>query len=249
MLRPIGLLRRRSRALVARARTRVGTTDWWNVLVEIAVVVLGIVIAFELSEWDQRRQARAEEKQLLRHLREETAADIASILAIRDEHRQSAANYRLLLGAVRDPALAAAYARLGDDGCNLLRLPAVRYHSPQGLEAGERADLITDAELRHLIRAANAERAFNDRQLDYFRDGFDRYSNLLEPFLVWRPAQSGTFDCRVDIARLAADPGAVALLPKAGRDQQRFAEYRHDELVSAQRVANRTACLQDKSCG
>ena len=127
-------------------------------------------------------------KPLLRHLREETGADIASILAIRDEHRQSAANYGLLLGAVRGSGPCGVYARLGDDGCNLLRLPAVRYHSPQGLEAGERADLISDAELRHRIRAANAERAFNDRQLDCFRDAFDRYSNVIEPFLEWRPA-------------------------------------------------------------
>ena len=217
-------------------------------MVEIAVVVLGIAIAFELNEWDQRRQARAEEEQVLQHLREEAGADIAAIDRIRAQHQESADNYRLLHGALSEPRLARAFDNLGDAGCNLLRMPAVRYHSPEQLEAGERIDLIADLELRHLIRAANAERAFNDRQLDYFRDLFVRNSNILERHLRWQPTPSGAFRCSVDIAALRSDPAAVALLPKAGRDQRQFAEYRRRELLAARRVEARTACLQQDSC-
>ena len=248
MARPITSLHRLSQALVARAGTRVRSTDWWAVLVEIAVVVLGIIIAFELNEWDQRREERQEARQVLRHLGEETAADIAAISSIREEHRQSADNYRMLLTAIRDPAVAKAYRARGELGCNLLRMPAVRYHSARGLEAGERADLIEDVELRHLIRAADAHRAFNDRQLDYFRGVFYRYGDVIEPYMRWRPTESGAFDCAVDIAGLAIDGRAVSLLPKAGRDQLRFAHYRQRELISAQLVSARALCLQRRNC-
>jgi hypothetical protein len=127
-------------------------------------------------------------------------------------------------------------------------MPAVRYHSARGLEAGERADLIEDAQLRHLIRAADADRAFNDRQLDYFRGVFYRYGDVIEAYMRWRPNESGGFECSVDIAGLATDAKAVALLPKAGRDQQRFADYRQRELVSAQRVSARALCLRHRKC-
>src|SRR4028119_849327 len=114
MARPITSLHRLSHALVARAGSRVRTTDWWAVLVEIAVVVLGIIIAFELNEWDQQREERQEARQVLRHLGEETPADIAAISSIRDEHRQSAQNYRMLLTAIRDPGVADAYHARGE---------------------------------------------------------------------------------------------------------------------------------------
>src|SRR3712207_3389955 len=121
MRRPITSLRRLSKALVARTNERVEATDWWSVLVEIGVVVLGIIIAFELNEWDQRRQARQEARLILRHLAEEAAADIKAIRAIRDEHRESAGNYALLLAAIPNSASAEAYGRRGAGGCNLLR--------------------------------------------------------------------------------------------------------------------------------
>jgi hypothetical protein len=235
-------------ALLARTDSRVRTTDWWAVLVEVAVVVLGIIIAFELNEWDQRRQARAEGAAVLRHLSDEMAADINAIRAIRDQHRESTANYALLVAAIGNRANADEYRRRGASGCNLLRMPAVRYHSPGGLEAGERAELIQDLQLRHLIRHADAERVFNDRQLDYFRASFHRYSEVIEPHMHWQLGPSGAATCTVDIPALGADRAAVALLPKAGRDQQRFAEYRHRELTTVQAVINRARCLQQGSC-
>src|SRR3712207_1925578 len=139
MPRPITSLRRLSQALLTRTHRRVRSTDWWAVLVEVGVVVLGIIIAFELNAWDQRRQAHSDGIVMLRHLAEETIADIVAIRAIRDEHRQSADNYALLLSALTDSRAAETYRQRGESGCNLLRMPAVRYHSPNGLEAGERS--------------------------------------------------------------------------------------------------------------
>jgi hypothetical protein len=247
--RPITSLRRLSHALLGRTEARLLATDWWAVFVEILVVVLGIIIAFELNEWDQRRQQRKEAEQILRHLSEETAADIAAISTIADQHTESAANYRMLLVAIEDRASAKGYNRSGDADCNLLRMPAVRYHSPGGLEAGERADLIEDLRLRHLIRRADAERAFNDRQLDYFRDAFDRYGDVIEPYMHWQLTRPGSFECSVDIDALTGDPRAVSLLPKVGRDQQRFAEYRQRELAATKLVSARALCLRQQNCG
>lgn len=244
MARPITLLARLSQAAGTRAIGRLRSTDWWAVLVEIVVVVLGIVIAFELNDWDRRRQARNEEEAILRHLDEETNADLAAIGAIAREHRQSTDNYFLLVAAQNDLAAQRAYRERGAAGCNLLRMPAVRYHSPSGLEANDRAEIINDGELRHLIRRANAERAFNDRQLEYFRDAFNRYALVLEPHMEWRLTRSRAMICVVDVDGLLSDRAALHVLPKAARDQQRFGQYRERELEAVKAVARRTDCLR-----
>ena len=58
--------------VLARLATAVRRQDWFTVLVEIAVVVLGVVIGFQVNDWGQRRADRAKEQTYLRQL----AADL-----------------------------------------------------------------------------------------------------------------------------------------------------------------------------
>ncbi len=251
MARPITSLRRLSHALVRRGGERVRGTDWWAVFVELLVVVVGILIAFELTNWGERRNRAAAERQLLERIEEEARGDFAAVRAARAENQQSAENYRLLTSAVSDPAAHAAYHRRGEAACNLLRLAAVPRASagPGGLAAGERIELISDAELRKRLRHADARRTFSDRQLDFFRQSFQRYSAILEPHMNWSFGSNGEPKCGVDIDSLRADPAAVALLPKLYRDQRQFARYREAEMTSTRAVLERVRCLREGRCG
>ena len=60
------------RFLLARLAGAVRRQDWFTVLVEIAVVVLGVVIGFQVTAWGQARADRATEQTYLRQL----AADL-----------------------------------------------------------------------------------------------------------------------------------------------------------------------------
>lgn len=247
---PVSSLQRLSRALLARSATRIGGTDWWAVLVELMVVVLGILIAFQLDAWGKRWQAEQDEKLLLRRIEVEAKSDLASLQEMRDLHVESASNYRKLASAVGNPDANAAI-KDGDKSCNLLRLPAVRRHAAGviGLAAGERGDLVSDPILRDALRRAQAERAFNDSQLNFFRDNFLRYGERIEPHMVWRfggPEDGAS--CSVDIDSLRADRPAVAMLPKLYRDQRRFAGYRQREVVATQAILTRLACLHGGPC-
>ena len=62
----------RRRFLLARLATAVRRQDWFTVLVEIAIVVLGVVIGFQVTAWGQGRADRAKEQVYLRQL----AADL-----------------------------------------------------------------------------------------------------------------------------------------------------------------------------
>ncbi|WP_162888211.1 hypothetical protein [Sphingomonas mesophila] len=238
-------LHRLGRALLARGGAKVRGTDWWAVLVEIAIVVLGILIAFQLDAWADRRAERTAERLLWARLAEEARGDINALDNIIGEHLESAENYRLLAAASADPALADAYRRRGRDGCNLLRLPAVQRQSSGaiGQAVGARIELIRDPKLRRALRLADAKRVFSDRQLDYFRAAFDRYGERIEPHMRWTFTPSGAVACSVDVAALAADRAAVGLLPKLHRDQRTFARYRAAEARSLRSVERRALRL------
>lgn len=242
---------RRPPVILQRLSRHVRKTDWWAVLIELAVVVLGILIAFELNEWNERRQDRAAERQVLQHLAEEAEGDVLALTAIRDGHRRSVENYRALILAVRDSARAARYnAERAGDGCNLLRIPAIKRASAGsgGLGSPERLQVITDVRLRDLLRRAEAARTFADSQVSYFRSTFVRYYGLVEPYTRWTLTSSRDATCSVDVDRLARDPLAVYTLPKIGRDQQALAEFREGEIKATQAVLDRVQCLRNATC-
>lgn len=246
MDQPRGLLHRLSGALLGRARG----TDWWMVAVEIAIVVFGILIAFQLDRWGDRRQQRRDEAQLMDQMAEEARIGSKALDFFAAQHRQSAAHVRELATALRDPAVAARYPRQGD-GCDLLRLPAVQRQSAGAIAqgAGPRIELIRDLKLRELLRAAESQRQFNDSQLGFFRANFLNYGERLEPHMRWTFTREGAdVNCAVDIAGLAADPAAVALLPKVARDQWRFAGYRDEERRYLDGIVTRVACLRAGTC-
>lgn len=248
MARSLSPLRRLSVAL-GRGRNRWRTTDWWTVFIEIGVVVLGILIAFELDDWGDSRQRQKDEQLVLQRLEEEAAGDYRAVHRIWLQHRESKQNYRLLARAVSDPVAHAAYHRQGAVGCNLLRLPAVRRASASlgALGAGERLELINDAPLRALLRTADAERSFADSQLAPFRDSFQRYAPTTERHMRWRFTPQSE-SCGVDIDTLRSDREAIVLLPKLARDQRQFATYRAREGVAVQKVLRRVHCLRRASC-
>jgi hypothetical protein len=248
--RIISPLQRISSALAARGGRRLRTTDWWAVFIEIMVVVLGILIAFEMQEWGNTRERHRNERALLQRIEEEARGDYLAVHRIWQQHRESADNYRLLAEAITDRNARAEYQRRGGAGCNLLRLPAVRYASAGSgaLGAGDRLELISDRTLRDRLRQADAERIFAESQLANFRDVFDRYAPLIEPHMRWAFMPGGVA-CEVDIAGLSLDLEAVALLPKLHRDQRQFARYRAREGQAAFAVLDRVRCLRNGQCG
>lgn len=249
MGRPITTLQRLGSAL-SRGRAKARNTDWWAVFIELAVVVVGILIAFELTNWGERRQRAENERELLQRIEEEARGDYAVLKQAHDEHLRSVANYHLLIRAVADPRAHNAYHQRGDAECNLLRLPAVQRQSADtgALSAGERLELINDRQLRQLLRRADSYRTFSDSQLTYFRQIFQRYGELIEPHMPWNIGPNGTYQCGVKIDSLRRDQAAVALLPKLARDQSQFSRYRGYEMNATKRVIDRVTCLRSGAC-
>ena len=221
------------------------------VFVEIAIVVLGILIAFQLDRYGDWRQARRDEQQLMGQIAEEATDGARALRFFGDQHRESAVNFRLLTDAVHDPGAARRYAERGEAGCNLLRLPAVQRQSAGAIAqaVGPRIELIRDSRLRELLRSAESDRQFAERQLEFFRANFLIYGETIEPHMDWSfTGKDEETHCTVDLHTLASDTKAIALLPKLARDHLRFASYRDGEQRDLEMVVKRIQCLQSRQC-
>jgi hypothetical protein len=235
----------------SQAAGRAKKTDWWSVAGELVIVILGILIAFQLDRWSEGWRGAKDRSAYLQRLAEETDANVVALTRLKKEFDAVTAEVGRMAGAVGDPARRAAFRFDGDRACRSLQLPASKLQTAALEEIGNPAalQLVPDPTLRRLIHVAAAETRFADRQIEYFRDTFQRFGERIDPHSNWRvdPA-SGETGCSVDFEALAREPGALTLLTRIYRDRRVFGDI-HDAQIDAQRaVGRRAACLRDGSC-
>lgn len=87
------ILQRFARALRAQ--------DWLTVLIELLIVIAGIFIALQVDHWNQERQQRALERAHLEQLKEDAAANAASLQEYAEMHRKLAADLESAIAMVK----------------------------------------------------------------------------------------------------------------------------------------------------
>ncbi|PAP75440.1 hypothetical protein [Rubrivirga marina] len=88
---------RRAMTFLGRLSKAVREQNWFAVGLEVAIVVLGVVIGFQVTAWGNERAARAQERELLRGLRSELAANVDHLDRVAEEHRRTIRQARRLL--------------------------------------------------------------------------------------------------------------------------------------------------------
>jgi hypothetical protein len=89
--------RRRAGTILGRLTAAVREQNWFAVVLEVIIVIVGVVIGFQVNAWGNERSARTQERELLRGLRAELAANIDLLDRVADEHRQSIRQSRRVL--------------------------------------------------------------------------------------------------------------------------------------------------------
>lgn len=235
----------------SRAAGRARKIDWWAVAGELVIVVFGILIAFQLDRWSEGWRGAKDRSAFLQRLIEESRSNVAALTSRKEEFDRVTAEIGRMSGAVGDPARRAAFRFDGDLACRSLQLPASRIQTAALEEIGSPAalQLVPDPDLRRLIHAAGAETRYADRQIDYFRDTFQRFGEQIDPHSNWTvdPVRRTT-GCSVDFEALAREPGARTLLARIHRDRFRFGEIYREQIQAQRAVGRRAACLLDESC-
>lgn len=234
-----------------RVVARVRKADWVAVAGELAIVVFGILIAFQLDRWAEQWRQSSERQLYLERLAEESRGNVRALEQASAEFSTNTAQVLGLTRAVADPGQRARIARTANYGCGALHLPAARLQTAALEEAGDAGALalLPDPELRRLLHAAAATDRFANLQLDYFRGSFQRFGEHLDRYAVWRiDAEGGPLSCRYAIEALAQDAEASSLLGRVYRDRVRYGEFRNEQATAYRALAARAQCLHDGGC-
>jgi hypothetical protein len=234
----------------AIAAGRARGADWWAVAGELAVVVLGILIAFQLDRWSESWRRSRDRELYLERVIEEASGNIASLARMKRQFDEVTAEVRNMVRRVADPSVPAPDGPPTDRACRLLQLPAVRLQAAAVEEGGgaDALELVPDSKLRQLLHAAAAMERFEAGQRDAFRATFQRFGPQVDPHADWRPAANGDFSCSFALDAFARDPQAPVLLNRIYRDRVLYGGFHAERIKSQKAIRDRASCLLSESC-
>lgn len=204
--------------------------DWLGLVFEILVVTVGVLLAFQIEQWGQRRQRASEERQFLERLYREYARAIEELtFVIHSNQDRVMIDLQKAFAARGDRARLEEYSSTHNFGCAVGYLRSTPFSDTafQELVSSGRLSMISNADLRTRIRDLTTEQAsLKDRAAEGSALALDK-SAMLDPYYRYELLADGSTRCYVNWSRLFDDPRAVTAAVRV---------YRIQELVRSGRV-------------
>lgn len=158
--------------LVRRLTDSIRSHDWFFVVVDVLVLVLGLVLAFQVDRWWEHRRERREERVFLEHLWDDARLNVIRLQRLEGLHTAVVTDLARVHAAADDPAALRPMEEASGAGCALLIMPAARLSNTayQELLSSNKLGVIRDRELKLRLSRAMASHGFVAGQLGYFRD-------------------------------------------------------------------------------
>jgi hypothetical protein len=133
-----------------RLREAVAEHNWFSVAIEVLIVTIGVLLAFEIEQWGQRRERAVEERQFLERLYREYQRGIDELTAVIGTHDRVMRNFQKAFAARRDRALLDQYASTVGFGCDAGYLRTTPFNNTafEELVSSGRLAIVSDPNLR-----------------------------------------------------------------------------------------------------
>ena len=222
--------------------------DWIGIGIEVAVVTLGILLAFQIDQWGQDRRQAREERQFFERMWRETAEAMKENTWVMTMHARHRREFIDGVTALNDPKSLARLAATPNVGCRTAVFPALGFNNTtfQELSNSGRLNAISDAELRNDLREVVSAQADAEEQRENSFTFAMEVFRTLGPYYVPGLDRNGNRTCRMDWPRLARDQQARFALMRSVRLHALVwtrRAYTRDALAVAH---NRIACLFNK---
>jgi hypothetical protein len=245
------------RAPTRRARSlsrALAERDWTGIAIELIVVTLGVLLAFQINQWADRQKQARDEHEFLERLYRENHEAITELGRVIQGHRKAMEQIGAGLRAKDNPSLIADYSKRHQFGCLGAVLPSVGFSDTafQEILQSGKLNIVSDPQLRSALRGLVATQAAGEAELNYGRqlvtqsmvglDAYERFEIPADPKI--RPP------CNLDWAALVRDQRAVNAAAHLYRIQQLMLAVRTIELNKSLNVQRELACsLHQPECG
>jgi hypothetical protein len=229
--------------LLRRIMLHLRKQEWTAVAIDFVIVVVGVVIGIQVANWNDERQLKVEERQLISRLSAEFDAGLERAREIENETYQYTVGLDALLTKLDSgQPVSQAEARELITGAIIFRLPVTPPPSYTEMLSAGRTDLLTDSDLRQALREF-------DRDVRIATSASDRLYSSMVPHLTAvqayvryeRSPRQGAIDFRprirsVDIEGLRNDRRAVAGLDRIYGSQTNQQALMHRTTLSMEAV-------------
>jgi hypothetical protein len=227
--------------------------DWLGLVLELGVVTLGVLLAFEIEQWGERRARAAEERHFLERLYREYQRGVEELNdVITRNHDKVMSDFQKAFAARRDPVRLGQYAATNNFGCaaGYLRTTPFSDTAFQELVSSGRLSIVRDPELRTRIRDLTTEQAsLKDRAAAGTEAARDQNA-VLNPYYRYELMPDGSTRCFVDWPRLFDNPAAVTAAIRVYRMHELVGQGRVDLRRMIQEVRAEVGCELGKvPCG
>jgi hypothetical protein len=230
--------------ILKRMAEAIRTQNWFTVLLEILIVVIGILIGLQVDDWNEHRKERVAERDYVERLLAETHFNISQVRAKAQSYFDRAQSISRVVAHIdentvdeittQDLTKAFCYWYLPEG----IRLQSSTYDE---MTSTGSLDLLTDQKIRQFLQLAWSEHRRAEAENPKLGAFQADLAKPLRAFADWEfdaPRQSIDDDphnvairagCRVDRQALAAAPAIVSVLVQLNRSQTILGNLHLDE--------------------
>jgi hypothetical protein len=218
------------------------------VAIEVLIVTIGILLAFEIEQWEQRRERATQERQFMEEMYHDNWRGVDELRPLIDVHDKVLREVSVALDAVGDATKIAALPSRRDFGCGLSRPLLAPYNDTayEELVQSGRISLLSDRKLRAAVRDLTASQNWGASQADSTREQLVINLPPVTPYYGLTIRQGAEPLCQIDWPRLLADPSAVNATTRMLRRHQQMWTVRRRTLVLTLHVQKMLACKLGK---
>jgi len=223
--------------LLRRLIDRFRRQDWFSVGIELAVLILGIVLGLQATDWSNARRDRADEQNYLDRLLADNGANLAELQRAVETDEQRAAKIRSITEALGEAAAQPDADALHVALCRWFVQPDIHLQRAtyQELVSSGRLLLIQDQRLRELLAAEDAAHA-ESRRLDVLIPAIQHGAEPIEGYRNWHldadEKHTGA-SCSFDIPGMRRDPRVGSALAQLYRGQELHMLFAKREIEAA----------------
>jgi hypothetical protein len=233
---------------LSRLRDALRERDWLGITIELLVVTLGVLLAFEIEQWGQRRERATQERQFMEELLADTQSGVEELKGLIDVHEKVLREVPVALEARGNPTKISALPRRRDFGCGLSRPLLAPYNDTayEELIQSGRMSLLTDPKLRTAVRDLAASQNWGASQGIFTREQLNINLPPLTRYYEVSIGRDPVTSCHIDWPPLLSDDQAVYAATRLIRRHGQMLEVRKRTFDLTLQVRQMLACKLGK---
>ncbi len=233
---------------LTRLRDALLARDWIGICIELCVVTLGILLAFQIDQWGEERQKAKDERHFLQRLHAEYGRAIDEMRGMVRHHDRIKHDFRVAFASKSDPSRLREYSTQVNFGCRAGYLGTTPFSDTvfQELISSGRLNIIKDVSLLAEIRDLTAHQAWMKDRAAAGTEATRDAGPYLTPYYRYEILADGRSTCSVLWNELFSDPKAITAAVRTYRMHELVGGGRGDLLRMTQRARSEIACKLNK---